>query len=79
MLPTTAPTEVPATATTAPNKGAALVSERCVVCHSLDRVKTAKKSQSAWKATVDRMIGHGARLSADEAATVVEYLAATYK
>ena len=69
----------PAVATAVPSQGEALVNERCTVCHAIDRIKGAKKSAADWKTTVDRMIGHGARLSADEATVVVQYLAATYK
>jgi cytochrome c5 len=58
--------------------GAALVSSRCTVCHNLDRVKAAKKTSAQWKDTVTRMVGKGAKLSADEQAAVVDYLAKTY-
>jgi hypothetical protein len=59
--------------------GAALLNSKCTACHNLDRVKSAKKDASGWKATVDRMIGKGAQLSATEAEGLVKHLADTYK
>ena len=55
--------------------GKALVQSRCITCHGLDTVEEASKSLEEWEATVARMVSHGARLSADEQATVVQYLA----
>jgi len=59
--------------------GSALVQERCTVCHSIERIQQAHKTADEWKTTVERMIGHGATLNADEKAAVIDYLAATYK
>ncbi|MGQ9515945.1 MAG: hypothetical protein ACUVWB_01080 [Anaerolineae bacterium] len=67
-----APTPLPAA------DGQALVQERCTVCHSLDRVRQSRKTEAEWKATVERMRGKGARLSADELEVVIRYLASTY-
>ena len=58
--------------------GAALVNSRCTACHSLDRIKQAKKTSAQWKETVTRMVGNGAKLNADEQAAVIAYLAKTY-
>ncbi|MBN1966012.1 MAG: hypothetical protein JW910_15290 [Anaerolineae bacterium] len=58
--------------------GAALVAERCTVCHSADRIQRADKDEAGWTATVDRMIGNGAQLSAEERDAVIEYLVGTY-
>ncbi|MGC8825499.1 MAG: hypothetical protein ACP5TV_00670 [Anaerolineae bacterium] len=52
--------------------------ERCTRCHSLDRVRQSRKSEADWKATVERMVGKGAALSAEEIEAVVRYLAQTY-
>lgn len=66
------------TATQAPTPdGKALVQERCTVCHSLDRIQSASKTADEWKTTVDRMIGKGAQLNADEEAAVIEFLTKT--
>ncbi len=54
--------------------GNALVAERCTVCHTRERIDTASKDQAGWAATVDRMIGYGAQLNADERQAVIDYL-----
>jgi hypothetical protein len=58
--------------------GEALVSERCTVCHSRDRIDKADKDEAGWTATVDRMIGNGAQLNADERQAVIDYLTSTH-
>lgn len=77
--PTAPPTEEPE-ATVAPVEveGEVLLGERCVDCHGLGRVTSVRKSREEWAATVVRMIGHGARLTDDETAALVDYLVATY-
>jgi len=59
--------------------GLSLMQSRCSVCHSTDRITTAHMTADQWKATVDRMISHGAQLTPAEEQTLVAYLAATYK
>jgi cytochrome c2 len=58
--------------------GKALVEQKCTRCHDLTRVEQAKKTTDEWKATVERMVGHGAQLNADEQKTVIEYLSEAY-
>ena len=58
--------------------GKALVEQRCVGCHNLNRIKIAKKTAEEWKATVIEMVGHGAELTEQEQQIVIDYLAATY-
>jgi cytochrome c5 len=87
--PTSTPTElptpeatdtpVPPTATEEPGPdGLTLLQERCAVCHTLGRVEAARKSLEGWQTTVERMVGHGAVLTAEEQQALVEYLAETY-
>lgn len=54
--------------------GAALVAERCTVCHTRERIDNASKDRAGWEATVDRMIGNGAKLTPEERAAVIEFL-----
>jgi hypothetical protein len=56
----------------------ALIQDRCTVCHTLSRVEQASKSDEQWAATIERMIGKGAKLTAEEQLAVVEYLAKAY-
>jgi cytochrome c5 len=58
--------------------GAALLEERCTICHGLERSTQAQKTREEWEQTVTRMIGHGAELTEDEQATLIEYVAASY-
>lgn len=57
-------------------EGEALVANRCNVCHGLDKLEGIKKDAAGWEAIVNRMIGHGAKLTAAEKAAVVAHLAA---
>ncbi len=57
-----------------------LLQQRCgTSCHSLQRVTTAQKTLAEWENTVRRMVNKGAKLDDAEFATLVAYLAATYK
>lgn len=58
---------------------AALLEARCVDCHSLSKATEARHTQEQWQEIVTRMIGRGAVLNSEEEATLVEYLAETYK
>jgi cytochrome c5 len=58
--------------------GQTLLQERCTVCHSLDRVTSAHKTADQWTTTVERMVGKGAQLDAQEKQTLIDYLAQTY-
>jgi cytochrome c5 len=55
--------------------GKALHEERCTKCHDLQRIEAAKKTADEWKATVERMVGKGAELNAEEQSAVIGYLA----
>jgi cytochrome c-type biogenesis protein CcmH/NrfF len=57
---------------------ATLVEERCTVCHSINRIQTARYSASDWKGVVDAMIARGAQLNPAEESLVVDWLAANY-
>jgi cytochrome c5 len=58
--------------------GKSLLEERCSECHDLGRVEQAKKSVEEWKATVERMVGKGAKLSQAEQELVIQHLAEAY-
>jgi len=76
--PTQPSQETPPTAAPPAGDGAALLEERCTVCHSLDRVTSASKTRQEWEQTVTRMVGKGARLNADEQEILISYLTETY-
>ena len=57
--------------------GSVLVSQKCVRCHSLERVKQANKSAAQWQATVERMMQHADEptfLSIEEKEAVLRFL-----
>ncbi len=59
--------------------GAALVESRCDTCHSVDWVTGASDAARAdWEGTVARMEAKGLQVTAEERATIVEHLNATY-
>ena len=58
--------------------GAALAQERCTVCHPADWWDAQDKTPEEWASTVDRMILHGAQLTAAEREAIINYLAETH-
>ena len=58
--------------------GEALVGERCTQCHDLTRVESAAKTLDGWKATVERMLDHGANLDEAEQQAVIAHLSEAY-
>lgn len=75
--PTEAPQEEP-TEPPAVGDGAALLEERCTVCHGLDRTTAAQKTRDQWEQTVVRMVNKGAQLNEEELEILIAYLAETY-
>lgn len=67
--PAPTPTEDPAPA---------LVAAKCGTCHPLANLQAAKYDEAGWAAAVDRMVGKGAQINADQKKAVVAYLAKTY-
>lgn len=55
-----------------------LVLARCSVCHSTDLIVQQRLDRSRWEATVSKMVHWGAELSEEEAALLVEFLAARF-
>jgi len=51
-----------------------LVDSKCSLCHTLDRVYGATKSQAEWETTVDRMKTNGLVVTDEEYTTIVEFL-----
>ena len=73
----------PETATLAPGPNVELARARCEVCHSVDYITTQPRSfadpRATWTAEVAKMRkAYGAEIPDEEAAKIVDYLAATY-
>ena len=59
--------------------GANLLEERCSVCHPSSRPKSKQKTPEQWEATVNRMMGKGAKLSDEEKVALLDFLSKTFK
>lgn len=62
-------------------QGRELVEQNCAACHSLDYIimNSPFLNRARWEATVKKMIGtYGAPIAAEDADTIVGYLAAHY-
>jgi mono/diheme cytochrome c family protein len=58
--------------------GKKLVGQKCILCHNLERVYNASKTEEAWLETVNRMIdtmGDKEFLKEDEKEQIIDYLA----
>ena len=49
----------------------------CTICHSLDRIETARFDESRWRATVTDMRAKGAPVAEENVDALVDYLART--
>ena len=58
--------------------GKKLITAKCQLCHTLERVVTSHRTKDDWDAVISLMIEQGAALTDDEKKTVVDYLAANY-
>ena len=52
-----------------------LMETKCSMCHTLDRINSAKKDKAGWTTTVARMRENGAVLTDEEAGQIIDYLA----
>ena len=58
--------------------GKELVEARCVTCHDLLRIVTARRPKSDWDAIVANMVNRGATATPEERHTIVTYLATQF-
>ena len=57
---------------------AATARRLCGVCHPFETIVAIRRTKSQWEATVENMIGRGARGTPAEFATVIDFLADAY-
>src|SRR5215204_1176795 len=50
----------------------------CGVCHPFETVVAIRRTRAQWEATVENMIGRGARGTNAEFATVIDFLSEAY-
>jgi cytochrome c-type biogenesis protein CcmH/NrfF len=72
------PISASTTASTTTQDGAALLQERCTVCHPLSFVEKSRHTAADWKVIVDMMISRGAQLSSEEETLVINFLSTNY-
>jgi cytochrome c5 len=53
---------------------AALIDDRCTMCHTADRIESEKGDAEDWEEIVDEMVGKGAKLDDEERAALITYL-----
>jgi mono/diheme cytochrome c family protein len=58
--------------------GKELVESRCIACHDLERIATAKRTKDDWDRIVNNMVTRGATATPDEVRTILSYLAAQF-
>lgn len=58
--------------------GKQLVETRCALCHDLERIGAIKRKKQDWAPVVANMVAWGAPVTADEAKTITDYLAANF-
>jgi cytochrome c2 len=59
-------------------EGWVLVVSRCVICHSVEIAVQQRQGPIGWGVIIDRMVGYGMPLSAEERDTLVKYLVRHY-
>jgi mono/diheme cytochrome c family protein len=72
MLPCTGGAQEP------PNKNREAFQKVCAGCHTLETAVAPRRGRPQWQETVTAMISRGAKATDEEAALIVDYLAANY-
>ena len=55
-----------------------IILSACVQCHNLRNTVSQRKTANRWRRTVNEMIWRGTHLTADEAKTIIKYLAVSF-
>ena len=80
QLRTFTPEEIAALSQGMPEgKARELVVRVCAQCHEPQRAASVRLTREGWEGVVSKMMGLGAKMSDDEYAQVVDYLAENYK
>ncbi|MCA1662855.1 MAG: cytochrome c [Myxococcales bacterium] len=59
-------------------RGQQTIEQSCQMCHALDLVQSQRLGRATWEKELDKMIGWGAPVAADEVAAAVEVLSAQF-
>jgi hypothetical protein len=52
-----------------------LVEAVCGSCHDIEMVAIGRRSEERWSLTIDEMVGYGLRVTPDDRALILRYLA----
>jgi len=58
--------------------GKEIVAQKCVTCHTLEKVTKEKRTQAEWKDLLEIMVSQGLELTPEEHKTVLQYLIANF-
>ncbi len=58
--------------------GERLINKKCTACHTTSRIYKKNRPDEEWDEIIERMIRHGATLSAQEKKTIINYLKNKY-
>ena len=51
-----------------------VIGKRCTQCHSVERIYNEKRSLEEWQDILDRMVRHGATITEEERASLLNHL-----
>jgi mono/diheme cytochrome c family protein len=78
QAPQPAPTKAPAVTNPDTDPRAEVAKRVCATCHPFEIVVAIRRTRAQWEATVETMIGRGARATPAEFATIIDYLSEAY-
>jgi len=51
-----------------------ILEKKCYNCHNINIVLKAKKNESEWEKTLDRMVDYGAKINKEERRILIDFL-----
>jgi cytochrome c oxidase cbb3-type subunit 3 len=76
--PASQPAQTPGRAGAGPDPREATARTICGVCHPFDYVVAVKRTRAQWEATVENMVGRGARGTNAELTAIIDYLSESH-
>ncbi len=70
--------QAPPRAGTEPDPREAIARRVCALCHPFEYVIAVKRTRAQWEATVENMVGRGARGTNEELTAIIDYLAQSH-
>lgn len=73
------PGQPPAPSAAALAAGEAVTRRICsTACHNFEHVITVRRTRAQWEATIENMIGRGAKMTSDEAGQILDFLSSAH-